>query len=73
LEELDAVRREGVAYDREEHTLGICAVGAVVYAPVDTLTAISVPVPSVRFYGNEEKLVAELLKTCRFINARFRP
>lgn len=73
LRELDSVRAEGVAYDREEHTQGICAVGAVVYAPMDTLVAISIPVPSVRFYGNEEKLVSELLQLCQVINTRFRP
>jgi len=71
LKELEIVRHEGIAYDREEHTLGICAVGAVVYAPMDTLAAISIPVPSVRFYGNEEKLASKLLQTCQIINARF--
>lgn len=71
LHELETVRAEGVAYDREEHTLGICAVGAVVYAPIDTLAAISIPVPSVRFYGNEEKLASALLQTCQAINLRF--
>jgi DNA-binding IclR family transcriptional regulator len=72
MHELETIRAEGVAYDREEHTLGICAVGAVVYAPIDTIAAISVPVPTVRFYGNEDKLVSMLLQTCQVINARYR-
>ena len=29
LDELRAVRKTGVAFDREEHTLGICAAGVV--------------------------------------------
>jgi len=52
--ELDAVRTDGVAFDREEHTEGISAVGAAVLdaagAPV---AAISVPVPTARFAGRE--------------------
>ncbi|OGO25996.1 MAG: hypothetical protein A2136_08760 [Chloroflexi bacterium RBG_16_54_11] len=71
--ELETVRQEGIAYDREEHTQGICAVGAVVYAPTDTLVAISIPVPSVRFYGNEGKLASKLLQICQMINARYQP
>jgi len=72
LQELETVRLTGVAYDREEHTQGICAVGAVVYAPMDTIAALTIPVPSVRFYGNEENLVSALLQTCQAINSRYR-
>jgi DNA-binding IclR family transcriptional regulator len=72
IQELGTVRMDGVAYDREEHTLGICAVGAVVYTPIDTVAAISIPVPSVRFYGNEEKLITELLNICQMENSRYR-
>jgi DNA-binding IclR family transcriptional regulator len=71
LRELESVHQEGIAYDREEHTLGICAVGAVVYAPTDRFAAISIPVPTVRFYGNEEKLASQLLQTCQAINSRY--
>jgi len=42
-QDLEIVRQKGVAYDREEHMLGIYAVGAVVYAPIDTVAAISIP------------------------------
>lgn len=55
--ELEQVRREGVAFDREEHTEGICAVGAAVSDGTDPAAlAISVPVPSQRFDGGEERL-----------------
>jgi DNA-binding IclR family transcriptional regulator len=58
LEELDAVRRGGVAFDREEHTAGISAVGAALSEGGRTLAAISVPVPTQRFSGRERELAA---------------
>ncbi len=63
-EELERVRAEGAAYDREEHTLGICAVGAVVNDPYGVVAAISVPVPAQRFVGNEAELARVLLEVC---------
>ena len=72
LKELDLIRSVGVAFDREEHTLGICAVSIAVYGPSNQLAAISIPVPSVRFYGNENILVTALLEAREIINNRFR-
>ncbi len=69
LEELEAVRREGFAYDREEQTLGICAVGAIVSDPFDGQLAISVAVPTTRFYGNEQVLGQTLLECCKAVDA----
>jgi DNA-binding IclR family transcriptional regulator len=48
LAELKRVRAEGVAYDRQEHTAGIEAVGIVVVTGDGPVAAISVPVPSER-------------------------
>lgn len=62
--ELDRVRRERVAYDREEHTAGICAVGAIVSDAYGPVAAISVPVPAQRFSGNENGLTRALLEAC---------
>jgi DNA-binding IclR family transcriptional regulator len=62
-EELDEVRRTGVAYDREEHTLGICAVGASVRDRLGHLVAITVVVPTQRFTRNEARLAERLLET----------
>jgi DNA-binding IclR family transcriptional regulator len=58
LTELAAVRRTGVAYDREEHTLGICAAGVALHDPLGNPVAISVPVPSQRF-TDRQTLIAE--------------
>lgn len=61
LRELAEVRRSGVAYDREEYTPGICAVGVVVQDAVRGALALSVPVPAQRFYGHEERIAGVLL------------
>ena len=71
LEELKRIRSERIAFDREEHTLGICAVGGTIRDPMGSLTAITIPVPSLRFYGNEHKLSSALLSMCEEIQKRF--
>ncbi len=73
IRELETVRNTGVAYDKEEHTLGICALGTVVLGPLNSTAAISIPVPSVRFYGNEVKLASAMLETRDAINSRYGP
>jgi DNA-binding IclR family transcriptional regulator len=60
LEELERVRDGGLAFDREEHTLGICAVGIAVPADAEPAAAISVPVPAQRFAQVEVEIVAAL-------------
>lgn len=69
FEELARVRADGVAYDREEHTLGICAVGAVIGQPSSPVAAVTVPLPAQRFYGHEQRLAKTLLDACRAIDA----
>jgi DNA-binding IclR family transcriptional regulator len=61
---LEQVRAERVAFDREEQSEGICAVGALVYDPYGPAAAISVPTPAGRFYGNEDALATRLLAVC---------
>jgi DNA-binding IclR family transcriptional regulator len=62
---LEAVRREGLAYDLEEHTEGICAVGTAFLDPLGRAVAISIPVPTTRFRNKRLKalLTQELLRT----------
>ena len=55
LAELEQIRHRGVAFDREEHTEGVCAVGAAVLDGDGPLAAISVPVPTPRFRGHERR------------------
>ncbi|MEH7305847.1 IclR family transcriptional regulator [Neobacillus drentensis] len=72
LKELEVVRQQGVAFAREEHIKGICAVGAVIGDQMGNLSAVSIPLPSTRFYGNEEKLASALRDTCQAINQHFK-
>ena len=58
--ELDEVRESGIAYDREEHTLGICAIGMALQATNHHWYAVSVPLPAQRFYGQENRLAVSL-------------
>lgn len=52
---------EGIAFDREEYSLGVCAVGAVIGTIDHDLLAVSVPVPAARFQGREAELTAAVL------------
>jgi DNA-binding IclR family transcriptional regulator len=63
LRELKAVRKAGVAIDREEHTRGICAAGVALRDPLGNVIAISVPVPAHRFYEHQSLIVARLRAT----------
>jgi DNA-binding IclR family transcriptional regulator len=63
LRDLKTVRKTGVAIDREEHALGICAAGVITRDPAGNIVAISVPVPTQRFYKHQRTIVARLLAT----------
>lgn len=61
--ELEAIRvAGGVAFDREEQSLGVCAVGAVAGTLDHDLIAVSIPVPVQRFTGHEAELAAAVLQ-----------
>jgi DNA-binding IclR family transcriptional regulator len=65
LANLAEARRAGAAFDREEHTLGICAVGVALHDPLGNPMAISVPVPSQRFEDRAALIAERLLATKR--------
>ena len=67
----ERVRAEGVAYDREEQTEGICAVAVALPGVTEELVAVSVPVPAQRFYGRESELGQALLAWAAKVNAWF--
>lgn len=56
--ELQAARADGLAFDREENSPGIGAVGFALRDSAGTLFAISVPMPIQRFKRTEKALVA---------------
>lgn len=63
LADLNGVRRTGIAYDREEHTLGICAAGVAMRDILGNYMAISVPVPTPRFRDREREIRERLAAT----------
>jgi len=60
-EEIAQVRATGVAFDREENSLGISAVAVALRSPAGELACISIPVPTQRFAAKEKELAALLL------------
>jgi IclR family transcriptional regulator, acetate operon repressor len=71
IKDLNVVRQCGVAFDREEHTLGICAAGVVTRDPLGNAIAISVPVPAQRFYDRQDHIADRLLATKRALDEHF--
>jgi DNA-binding IclR family transcriptional regulator len=61
LAELAEIRRSGVAFDEEEHSLGISAVGTAFADGLGQIYAVSIPAPSSRFGRNRERLASLLL------------
>ena len=66
--ELEQVTDSGVAFDREEHTLGISAVGASVSDASSVVAAITIVAPTQRFTGNEQRFVDHLLRVRREVD-----
>jgi DNA-binding IclR family transcriptional regulator len=69
LADLERVRAIGEAYDREELTVGISAVGAAIRDAGRVVAALSISVPTARFAGQEERLAEMLLRTCAEVSA----
>lgn len=62
LAELAQVRASGVSFDREEHALGVCALGTAIHAPGLAPHAISIAVPASRFAASLPALQQALLQ-----------
>jgi DNA-binding IclR family transcriptional regulator len=62
-EQLEVIRRTGLAYDLEEHTEGISAVGTAFIDPLGRAVALSIPAPNSRFERHKAVLGKKLLAT----------
>jgi DNA-binding IclR family transcriptional regulator len=69
--ELEDVRKAGIAFDREEHTIGICAVGVAIRDSFNVHMALTVPLPAQRFAGREDEISRALLDTRDAIENEF--
>ncbi|MCV6984960.1 IclR family transcriptional regulator [Mycobacterium shinjukuense] len=58
--EIAEIRRTGIAFDRDEHTLGVSAAAIARRATGDNVVAISVPTPTERFLEKEQRIVSAL-------------
>jgi DNA-binding IclR family transcriptional regulator len=71
--EIARIRRELVAFDREQHASGISAIGTAIADPCGGFFALSIPVPAARFRRTEAQLVEKLLEhRKRIISNRLR-
>lgn len=61
LTELDEVRRTGIAFDREEHDLGISAVATCVHTSAGVNHAVAIVAPTDRFEGRSRLFVERLV------------
>lgn len=64
LAQIHSADDDGVFYDREEHTDGICAIGVAFIDAVGRAHALSCPVPQSRFESTRDKLRSNIL-SCR--------
>lgn len=64
---LDMVRETGLAYDLDQHTPGISAIGFAFKDIAGDIHAISVPVPTTRFEGIRVNVEAALLETSKHV------
>ncbi len=61
--ELEKVRSSGIAYDNEEHELGVRCVAAPIFNQTgNTIAALSISGPTVRMVDEKLKLMRELVK-----------
>jgi DNA-binding IclR family transcriptional regulator len=71
LTDLKTVRKTAVAFDREEHTLGISAAGVALRDLLGNYVAISVPVPTHRFDDRHALIASRLVATKCAIEGEF--
>ena len=64
LNQINQVYRSGIAYDIEEHTEGVCAIGTAFVTVSGTPYAISIPVPRQRYFEKVSEFETPLLH-CR--------
>jgi len=56
--------KTGLAYDLEEHSVGICAVGTAFFDSIGREYSLSIPVPATRFEAKKQ-LLSKLLKKAK--------
>jgi len=71
MRDIDEIRHVGVAFDDEEHSIGVSAAGVCLRDMLGHPVAISVPVPTLRFGDKREAIRDGLLATRRALQEKF--
>jgi DNA-binding IclR family transcriptional regulator len=69
VEQLREIRRTRLAYDHDEHTVGVSGVGVAIHDAWGEIAVVTIPVPTLRFAGREHELGEALLATCDDLDA----
>ena len=69
---LEKIKSTGLAFDVEEHSVGICAVGAAFRDAGGSAYSLSIPVPTARFAGKRRELARLLKQTVKELGERVR-
>ncbi len=69
IKEILLCKKEGYAFDREEHAEGVCGLGFAIPCGINAIYAVSLAVPEKRFHRQESILLSELLKAKAEIEA----
>jgi IclR family transcriptional regulator, acetate operon repressor len=69
--ELNTVRQHGIAFDREEVSIGISAIGAAFRGPTGELAAVSVVVPTQRFASSQKALARKVIASFQTLQPGF--
>ncbi|MEM6658411.1 MAG: IclR family transcriptional regulator [Pseudomonadota bacterium] len=71
LAELHTIHKQGLAYDLDEHSAGVSAIGFSFVDWVGDLHAISIPVPTTRFARQRATIEQALIETSTNIHRTF--
>lgn len=69
MNELDAIKKSGLAYDLGQHSEGISAIGFAFLDMTGDILSISVPVPSSRFEATKKTVECSIRKTASQIHS----
>jgi DNA-binding IclR family transcriptional regulator len=61
IAEIEQIRLDNLAFDNEEHSEGISALGTAFHDPFGRIVAVSVPVPTTRFNRSKDSIKQALL------------
>lgn len=69
FQELELIRRQGYAIDREETELGLVCFSAPVFDHKgNCVTAISLSGPTIRMYSRQDSMIADIMAACRNVS-----